>query len=122
MTDHLGVIYQMKFYEKLKIIRSEKRISQAALARKAGVSKAVIGYWELNQRSPKLEQVIKIARALGVEWESLLDDDILDYQTELYKKEQRSLIDVYSSLNEKGRQMLSSIAQSLLLNPLYRNR
>lgn len=113
----------MKFYEKLKKIRMEKGLSQAALARKAGVSKAVIGYWELNQRSPKIGQVMKIASALNVDWSSLLDDEILEYRpnTTLLRNDIQSLTDAYNSLNEEGKQTLLTFAQSLVYNPLYGN-
>lgn len=111
----------MKFYEKLKKIRTEKGISQAALAQKAGVSKAVIGYWELNQRSPKIGQVMKIASALNVDWSSLLDDEILEYRpkTVLLRDDIQNLTDTFNKLNDDGKQMLMSYAQFLLNNPMY---
>lgn len=115
----------MKFSEKIKKLRKEQGLSQVALAKKAGVSKSVVGFWELDQRSPKLGQVAKVAKALGVEWETLLDDDILDFNPGSTDKkqtnEEQSLVDAFRCLNEEGKQTLLTFAQSLVYNPLYGN-
>lgn len=110
----------MKFSDKIKKLRKEQGLSQVGLAKKAGVSKSVVGFWELDQRSPKIGQVVKVARALGVEWESLLDDDMVEYQP-LLRDEEQSLLNAYKRLNEQGQRMLLTFAQSLVYNPLYGN-
>lgn len=110
----------MKFSEKIKKLRKEQGLSQVGLAKKAGVSKSVVGFWELDQRSPKIGQVVKVAKALGVEWELLLDDDMIEYEPTL-KNEEQSLIDAFRNLNEEGKQTLLTFAQSLVYNPLYGN-
>ena len=110
----------MKFSEKIKKLRKEQGLSQVGLAKKAGVSKSVVGFWELDQRSPKIGQVVKVAKALGVEWELLLDDDMIEYEPTL-KNEEQSLIDAFRNLNEEGKKTLLTFAQSLVYNPLYGN-
>ena len=113
----------MKFSDKIEKLRKEQGLSQVGLAKKAGVSKSVVGFWELDQRSPKIGQVVKVAKALGVEWETLLDDDILDYRPNavLVKDDVQTLTDSYNSLNDEGKRMLLTFAQSLVYNPLYGN-
>lgn len=110
----------MKFSDKIKKLRKEQGLSQVGLAKKAGVSKSVVGFWELDQRSPKIGQVVKVARALGVEWESLLDDDMVEYQP-LLRDEEQSLLNAYKRLNDEGQRVLLTFAQSLVYNPLYGN-
>lgn len=109
----------MKFQEKLKINRLNKSMSQEDLARKIGTSRAAIGFWENGKRIPKIEQVMKIADAFGIEWTELLDDDAPVYSTVTVRGEERALISSYRQLNDEGRHMLVAFAQSLVFNPLY---
>ena len=72
--------------EKIRTLRLEKRISQTDMSRCIGVSKAMISSYELEQRSPSYEVLIKIASffsvstdyLLGVEKERMISVDGLD--------------------------------------------
>lgn len=46
--------------------RSEHGLSQSALARKLGVSQAVVGRLELGEHEPKIATLSKLARTLGL--------------------------------------------------------
>jgi len=110
----------MTFSDKLKSLRAEYSLSQEELAKRIKMSPSAISSWENNVRSPKIEQIMKIAEAFNMNWLDLIDDkEIFAFSS---KNEDLSLLESYRSLNDKGRQILSTIIQSLLLNPLYKNR
>ena len=54
------------FGEKLRYLRTEKNLSQIALAKELGVSKSVISLWELDGSDPTLSNLIKISDYFGV--------------------------------------------------------
>ena len=52
---------------KLKQLRIERRITQQALAEAAGVTKATISHIECNAFPPRMETMLRVARALAVQ-------------------------------------------------------
>jgi DNA-binding XRE family transcriptional regulator len=72
----LGTIpLQMRFLgEELKRLRTERFLSQRDLAQKAGVSPTTIMHLETGESTdPRLSTVRKVAEALGVDPNSLVD-------------------------------------------------
>ena len=69
------------FSEKLKALRTAKKMSQKDLADKVGVAKSVDSFYESGDRFPSYDVLIKISRIfnvttdylLGVERERMLD-------------------------------------------------
>ena len=61
-----------KFAGNVRRLRSRKRLSQKALADKVGISVSYVSMLERGQRSPPLETIEKMAKALGVTPSSLL--------------------------------------------------
>ncbi len=61
-----------RFAGNVRRLRSKKQISQKALADKVGISVSYVSMLERGQRSPPLETIEKMARALGVPPASLL--------------------------------------------------
>lgn len=59
---------------KIKAVRLQKGVSQAALAKCLGVSTAMICQYEIGKRKPKMETLSKIAGALGVDLKVFYDD------------------------------------------------
>ena len=110
----------MKLQDKIRNIRLEHNMSQVALAKLIGAFPTSVSYWESGLRSPKIEQLMKIADAFLINWTDLLDDDA-PMLTMVIAKREESLLDAYKSLNEEGKQMLLTFAQSLVYNPLYGN-
>ena len=51
----------MKFYERLKELRNKKGVSQAFLANKLNVTPGAVAHWELGNRNPDYNTLIKIA-------------------------------------------------------------
>ncbi len=56
----------MEFNKKLKKLREEKGLSQAELAKMAGVSQTAISDVETGNKMPKLDTAMKICKALNV--------------------------------------------------------
>ena len=61
-----------KFSRNLRSARLTRKLSQEALAQKAGLSTSFISMLECEQRSPPLETLEQLAKALRVEPVSLL--------------------------------------------------
>ncbi len=56
----------------LKKLRTESNITQEALAKKLGVTKSVISYYELHERAPSPEILIKLTSIFNVSADFLL--------------------------------------------------
>ena len=96
------------FSEKLKALRTAKKMSQKDLADKVGVAKSVVSFYESGDRFPSYDVLIKISRIfnvttdylLGVERERMLDvselseDDISVVNTvvEALKKKNQNIL------------------------------
>ena len=72
----------MELSEKLKYLRNNNNISQNELSKLSGVSIESIKNYETNKTLPMNEQVIKIARALGVSSNVLNDNNNLNFSLE----------------------------------------
>jgi CheY-like chemotaxis protein/DNA-binding XRE family transcriptional regulator len=56
----------MNFGDSIKKIREEKGFSQEELARKLDVAQSTIGMWESGKRTPKLDELSRLARVLNI--------------------------------------------------------
>ena len=65
----------MNFAERLKELRSESNLSQAALAKAIGVSQKAIDYWEREINEPKATYIIALAKYFGVSCDYLLGQE-----------------------------------------------
>lgn len=54
------------FAERLALLRNEKNLSQRELASIIGVGKSTINQYESMERSPKIEQLYKLAKFFNV--------------------------------------------------------
>ena len=66
----------MQFNEKLKLLRKEKGISQAALAERIYVSRSAVAKWENGHGLPSEESLNMLAAFFGVAAEELLSDPV----------------------------------------------
>lgn len=57
---------------RIKALRKRKRMSQAALAAAAGISRTYLARLETSRQDPTLSTLEKIAKALGVSVKRLL--------------------------------------------------
>jgi transcriptional regulator with XRE-family HTH domain len=61
-----------RFAGNVRRLRAKKKLSQKALADKVGISVSYVSMLERGQRSPPLETIEKMAKALGVPPPTLL--------------------------------------------------
>ena len=61
-----------RFASNVRRFRAKKKLSQKALADRIGISVSYVSMLERGQRSPPLETIEKLAKALGVPPGSLL--------------------------------------------------
>ena len=61
-----------RFAQNLKALRLERGLTQAALARRAGLASTAISMYELGQRQPDLDRLERLAQALDAPTSALL--------------------------------------------------
>lgn len=82
-------IHYTTFGERLRQIRKEQNLSQDALAQILGTTKQMLSRYELNQSSPRIEQVQKYAEMLRVPVDYLLGDTEAEAITNIFWTEKR---------------------------------
>ena len=90
----------MDFGTRLKILRKQAGLTQQQLATQLGITKSVVSFYELQERSPSPEVLIKLASIFHVSADYLLGLDA------------RETIDV-SDLDEKDIQAVRTIVERL---------
>lgn len=90
----------MDFGTRLKILRKQAGLTQQQLATQLGITKSVVSFYELQERSPSPEVLIKLASIFHVSADYLLGLDT------------RETIDV-SDLDEKDIQAVRTIVERL---------
>ncbi|MBS6340600.1 MAG: helix-turn-helix transcriptional regulator [Eubacterium limosum] len=68
----------MTLGEKIRLLRNRNFLTQAKLAEKAGISLNSIQKYESGKNTPKIENLSKIATALKIDLDTLIEDT--DYQ------------------------------------------
>ncbi len=61
-----------KFSERLKELRTDKKLSQHKLADIIGVTQKAIDFWEKGQNEPKASYIIELAKFFGVSTDFIL--------------------------------------------------
>ena len=64
----------MKFSEKIKEVRIEKGLSQAALAKKIGASQKAVDYWESGINEPKLSYIMSLVEVFELSYDEFFAD------------------------------------------------
>ena len=90
----------MEFGEKLRLLRKQRNLTQQQLASLIGVKNSVISFYEVGDRMPSPEMILKLASTFHVSTDYLLGID---------KGEQ---IDV-SGLSEKDIMLIRELVESL---------
>ena len=98
--------------KKLKALRRERGLSQAALAEKFDITQQTVGRWETDLAYPTIETLKQLARYFNVSIDYLLDNEEAKHQP-LITENQNRLIEGYDKLNDEGQKMLLGILASL---------
>lgn len=88
------------FGSRLKELRTQAGLTQLQLAQRMGITKSVVSFYELQERMPSPDVLIKIARIFHVSADYLLGLD------------KRETIDV-SGLNKEDVAIMRTLADSL---------
>ena len=64
----------MKIGDKIKELRLEKEISQAALAKQIGVGQKAVDFWERSVNEPKASYIILLVDFFGVSFDDFFSD------------------------------------------------
>lgn len=98
--------------EKIKTFRNIRGISQNMLGEMAGIDGTTIRKYELGSRNPKLDQLLKIANALGVSINVFTDFDIetvSDVLTLLFKMDEQIDMEIDGEKDSEGNFIPSTI-------------
>ncbi|MBR2018903.1 MAG: helix-turn-helix transcriptional regulator [Clostridia bacterium] len=60
-------------YDKIKLLREQKGLTQAELARKLGLTRAGVNAWEMGLSMPSTQYIVELARFFNVSTDYLLD-------------------------------------------------
>ena len=93
-------------------------LSQNALAKKAGISQASLNALESKTNNPSVETCFLLAAALDCTVSELLGEKTEGSGTLTHR--QLQLLDIFSKLNETGKNSLLSMAVSMLQQPDFR--
>lgn len=70
------------FYKNLKFLRLSNGMTQADLAKRLKKDYTTIGKWEKRERTPKLEEVVRIAEVFGVPLNEIITEDLTNPKKE----------------------------------------
>lgn len=62
----------MKFTERLKLLRTQAKLTQSQIAKKLGVSQQAYGDWERGVKKPTQDNLVKLSNIFNVSVDSLL--------------------------------------------------
>ena len=102
----------MDFSDRVKEELNYQGMQVKQLAAKTGISKNTLDKYLSGQKvQPGVENAVKIAKALGVSVEALLEDNtnVSKYQFPEYK----TIIDQYNSLNDFNKRTIRDLLKSL---------
>ena len=107
--------------DRLRDARNAAGMTQSVLADRCGVDKSAISGYEIGRSEPNMEMLSRLMRALGVDANYLLQDEMAAYHIDhsLGVPDERELITIYRSLNQSGRTLLLHTAQAVSFNPEY---
>lgn len=120
----------MAISENIKKYRKKSGHTQKSLAQKCGVATGTMQQYELGKRQPRIEQLEKIATALGVQISMLIDDDFFDaatlpnadYEDELLDIKFKSIMeDEKLSHEEKERMIQDLFSQMEIMQHMHEN-
>lgn len=54
-------------------VRKEKKVTQQELAAMTGINQRMISRFEVGQTIPRVDQLVSIMTALGVDWDQIVE-------------------------------------------------
>jgi transcriptional regulator with XRE-family HTH domain len=125
----------MTIGKSIRQLRKDRNITQKKLSELTGIAEITIRQYEADKYSPKIQQVEKIATALGVTpfeimgteyWDASINTGqvakeaaALDSIGAAYGEDTVQLLSDYLSLNEQGKQKATDYISDLTEQPKY---
>lgn len=117
----------MKFCEKLKLLREERKMTLSEFAELLGTSKQVLSRYERGENTPKITTVAHYAKVLNVTLAYLMKDNITDKAgTTLTNNKknppvkltegEKALLDLFRLVPEEKQQMVLEMIRVALNN------
>ena len=102
------------FAERLKQIRTERKLTQVRLAELLGVGLRVYHRWENGDATPHLDTLVKIAEVLQVSTDELLGIEEVRPEHRIHNHELHRLYSQVDSLSDDAQQALIVILDGLV--------
>ncbi len=111
------------FGDRLKILRSKKKVTQKELAFALKVPRDTVANWEVNRGTPNIETIAEIADYFGITIDQFIgrdvrqhvnDDEALGYLDELHKRpEMKTLFQVGRKASKEDIETAITIIEAL---------
>lgn len=120
--NRIALLNMVDFGSNLKELRLKHKMTQKELADKIGVTKSVVSYYELQERSPSPEILIKLSRIFHVTTDYLLGIEHT-HTTDVsnLSSEQLTVIEQLIKLFESDDKIKESTSFSMRQTPLFFN-
>lgn len=115
------------FGEKLKELRTEKKLTQKELAKTLSITTPTLSHWECDYQEPSIKDLIQICIFFNIESDYLIGlsdnlENLIIKQELLNKKnpldelpsDQKKLLDIYKQLSYEGKIRVIARAEDLL--------
>ena len=103
-----------KFAERLKLLRSARKMTQTRLAQLLDVSPRVYNRWENGAATPHLDTVVKIADILDVSLDELAARKDVNGETKIHNPELHRLYQKVDQLSDEDQKALLVVLDSLV--------
>lgn len=109
----------MNLLEKLDLLMKEKSLNKSTLSKVSGIPYTTIdGFYKKGYQNTKLSTIWKLADALDVSIDYLIDEKVNDRNSKKYAsmpcdKKELELITLYRELNQEGQEKVVGYARDL---------
>ncbi len=79
----------MKLYEKLQMLRKDRKLSQEELADAMGISRQAVAKWEFGQSYPDIDNLIRLSELYKVSIDRLVKEDDDCSQDVIHKEQEK---------------------------------
>lgn len=109
----------MSFGTRLRERREALNMKQSDLGKLLGVTGSAIGNYENGVSSPKADVLYKVFDALGCDANYLFQDEMNAQTDNVPPNQDETLLGLFHSLNEEGREKLLDYADDLVQSEKY---
>lgn len=105
----------MRLSDNIRNLRQRKNLKQEELAKKAGISRLMLGKYERGQASPSAETLQKLAVILGVSTDNLLDNNNTETSHDFKDKELTNYFKEIDEMSEEEKAHVKYILDAVII-------